>query len=321
MFSRHLLLILLVTPCLAVCLGQKASGQSIQPIQKHSPITDAFDRKLYRKLGRPELLEIVNRSDGPSKFTLLPRIYGHRIALVFSDSLDGQLILKSYPQARVGDGLVIEPITLNFSLYRPTTSVHLPFSPIHHTSQIDCIPEQLREERHSWKGLKGSYILLKGGHLGPIITKTDPDIGKWYYGDAISNPPELSSKKDLTDLNHRLKLLVPMLNSFLLESDEAQPLLTGEVKIQKNSLLGGSDEIPCMAPIRELDPATAEIKVISAREAVIRIVSKKNNCDSYLFFVKDGDWKLTAVRTPLEGRRIADGTDEEERSIDASYNA
>jgi hypothetical protein len=159
----------------------------------------------------------------------------------------------------------------------------------------------------------------RGGHLGPSIDPLSPLAHTWFY----QNQNNFSSSKSdkLTPALHALvRQTVTLLNSNALDTKTASSRLTGEAKITGNSIKAGWGEIPGLGKFLKLDENQIEVRLLSEKCAVARVKHMPPGTESYFYLVDDDGWKISAIRTPLEERKIAPGYDIDEPSIDENWN-
>lgn len=159
----------------------------------------------------------------------------------------------------------------------------------------------------------------RGGHLGPSIEPLSPLAHTWFY----QNQNNFSSSKSdkLTPALHALvRQTVTLLNSNALDTKTASSRLTGEAKITGNSIKAGWGEIPGLGKFLKLDESQIEVRLLSEKCAVARVKHMPPGTESYFYLVDDDGWKISAIRTPLEERKIAPGYDIDEPSIDENWN-
>ncbi|MBP9090204.1 hypothetical protein KBI23_04185 [bacterium] len=159
----------------------------------------------------------------------------------------------------------------------------------------------------------------RGGHLGPSIEPLIPLAHTWFY----QNQNNFISNKD-NELSQALQALVRQtvkaLNANALDTKKASSKLTGEAKITGNSIKAGSEENPGLGKFLKLDENQIKVRLLSEACAVARVKHMPPGTESYFYIIDDDGWKVSAIRTPLEERKIAPGYDIDEPSIDENWN-
>lgn len=159
----------------------------------------------------------------------------------------------------------------------------------------------------------------RGGHLGPSIEPLSPVAHTWFYQNQ--NNYTSSKGKELGPALHALvRQTVTLLNCNALDTKTATSILTGEAKLTGNSIKAGSEENPGLGRFLKLDKNRIEVRLLSDRCAVARVKHMPPGTESYFYLIDDDGWKVSAIRTPLEERRVAPGLDIEVPSPDADWN-
>lgn len=159
----------------------------------------------------------------------------------------------------------------------------------------------------------------RGGHLGPSIEPLVPMAHTWFYQNQNNF---ISSKgNELSQVLHALvRQTVKSLNSNALDSKIASSKLTGEAKLTGNSIKAGSAENPGLGKFLKLDENQIMVRLLSEKCAVARVKHMPPGTESYFYLIDDDGWKVSAIRTPLEERKIAPGYDIDEPSCDDRWN-
>lgn len=159
----------------------------------------------------------------------------------------------------------------------------------------------------------------RGGHLGPCIVPLVPMAHTWFYQNQ--NNFIKSNGNGLSQALHSLvHQTVSSLNGNSIDTKTASSRLTGEAKLTGNSIKAGSAENPGLGKFSKLDENQIVVRLLSEKCAVARVKHMPPGTESYLYLIDDAGWKVSAIRTPLEVRKIAPGYDIDEPSYDERWN-
>jgi hypothetical protein len=71
------------------------------------------------------------------------------------------------------------------------------------------------------------------------------------------------------------------------------------------SIKAGSVQTPSLGEFKQLSKDQIEVRLLSEKTAVARVHHVQRGGESYFYLVDDNGWKVSAIRTPLDGRKIA----------------
>lgn len=159
----------------------------------------------------------------------------------------------------------------------------------------------------------------RGGHLGPSISPLVPLAHTWFYQNQRGYSCAEASKRK-KELQKLLLQIVRLLNTDSLDTKVGTSVITGEAKFAGNSIKAGFEENPGLGKFGQLKASAPDLRLVSPNCAVARVAHANSLGESYFYLIDDQGWRLSAIRTPLEGKKAAPGHDVEEPSIDENWN-
>lgn len=159
----------------------------------------------------------------------------------------------------------------------------------------------------------------RGGHLGHSISPLRPYAHTWLYQNQ--NNFVSGNRSDLCQaLRALVRQTVQSLNNNSLDTKQAASRLTGEAKICGNSIKAGDPKHPGLGRFGQLQENEIDLRPLSEKCAVARVHHVTHGTESYFYLIADDGWKVSAIRTPLEGQKFAPGFDIDEPSHDENWN-
>ena len=299
----------------------------------------------------PQVIEFFDNNTGPSSILLSKRLEGLKVQSLSLDDLRTQLKLKRLNLARSPQIVAVDdfdeilypfPIGNDWRVNRELFySLDYAFPEAGEFATISFnggppiareLPAILSEQELALRNTRfdgwppivhtgmGSILFDgRGGHLGPSISPLRPYAHTWFY----QNQHNFVSGNG-TELGKALRALVRQtvqsLNDNSLDTKQAASRLIGEAIICGNSIKAGAPEHPGLGRFGRLQDSEIEVRLLSEKSAVARVHHMSQGTESYFYLIEDNGWKLSAIRTPLEGRNFAPGFDIDEPSHDENWN-
>ncbi|MBL0187194.1 MAG: hypothetical protein IPP97_15795 [Candidatus Obscuribacter sp.] len=298
----------------------------------------------------PQIIEFFDSKTGPLSLLLEKRLCGIKVfSLPLDDprtqtklrslglSLTPQIVSVSAAKEKIFPVTLSDNWRVNRHIFddiyyeKPEPGEFVPKDhngpPVGSVVKTELTPDEFalrREKFDGWTpivytGLGKFLFDGRGGHLGPSISSLRPVAHTWHY----QNQKEFSSSKaqDLSRILHALVLqAVKALNNNTLDFKESAQILSGEAKLTGVSIKAGSVQTPSLGEFKQLSKDQIEVRLLSEKTAVARVHHVQRGGESYFYLIDDNGWKISAIRTPLDGRKIAPGYDIDEPSMDDNWN-